>query len=306
VLIKELKGVNMGKRCVLEGKELSKESGLNLKISPNDLGILDLNFLEPLNFKVFVKAFVSQLKELGSSKELETKAFEWLDKNFNLFTNFLKKEHHIMTAVALLKLFSESDLARWDMKLETAVASCLVHDIGILSEIYNYRIGLPQSFKKAIKNHPHIGFELLKELGWLEDDDLIEAAFGVWQHHERALGRGYPLRLGVGDINKYAIVVAISEMYALVMAKSSLWYKKITEAQFLERIRGDATFERFYPLLIKKLGVLGKGKEVLLSNGEIGIVKTSGKNGVFDVEVITKRGSFALKVDFWMADFSFY
>ena len=59
-----------------------------------------------------------------------------------------------------------------------------------------------------IKQHPVLGYDLLKELDL--DYHVKQAALS---HHERCDGSGYPLGLKADEIDSHAMIIAIADVY---------------------------------------------------------------------------------------------
>lgn len=88
----------------------------------------------------------------------------------------------------------------------------LLHDVGksqLPVSLLNRPDKLPPKDYEHYQRHAAYGFELVKNLPDLGES--IKAA--VIQHHERADGSGYPLRLSEDKIHPYARIVAIADLY---------------------------------------------------------------------------------------------
>lgn len=111
-------------------------------------------------------------------------------------------------------------LAGWlklsDEKVELATACGLFHDIGKLLIPYSI-ISKPGKLSEeefaTIKKHPTLGYQLL--LSQDVDDHVKNAAL---MHHERSDGSGYPLKLKGNQIDPYARIVAIADVYDAMTA----------------------------------------------------------------------------------------
>lgn len=87
----------------------------------------------------------------------------------------------------------------------------LLHDIGkvgIPNEIINKKGILTNEEYEIIKKHPIIGYNLLKEMPFLDSCNRI-----LLQHHERVDGRGYPYGLEADDIDKLAKILAVADAF---------------------------------------------------------------------------------------------
>jgi len=106
-------------------------------------------------------------------------------------------------------------LAKWlkmdDTEIETATQSGLFHDIGkimIPEKIIKKPGKLTAKEYEEIKKHPQIGYDVLKDkpIG----NHIKNAAL---MHHERCDGTGYPQGLKAPQIDRYAKLVSIADVY---------------------------------------------------------------------------------------------
>ena len=89
--------------------------------------------------------------------------------------------------------------------------ACILHDvgkIGISDRILNKPGSLTDAEYEIIKKHPEIGFEIIKEIDFLEEPANI-----MLEHHERIDGRGYPQGLKDEDIRIEAKILAVADTY---------------------------------------------------------------------------------------------
>ena len=111
-------------------------------------------------------------------------------------------------------------LAKWlklsDKEVELATACGLFHDVGKMLIPYSI-IAKPGKLSEeefaTIKKHPTLGYQLL--LSQDVDDHVKNAAL---MHHERCDGSGYPLKLKGNQIDPYARIVAIADVYDAMTA----------------------------------------------------------------------------------------
>lgn len=125
-----------------------------------------------------------------------------------------KKEMEHSVQVSLIsgilsqKMGLNSDKSRWIVG-----SSALLHDVGIFS--------LPPGIQKkpeeamtreefaTYSQHPVLGADILAAAGRV-DESILHA---VAQHHERKDGKGFPKRLGLGEIHKMAELVGLAEEF---------------------------------------------------------------------------------------------
>jgi HD-GYP domain-containing protein (c-di-GMP phosphodiesterase class II) len=108
----------------------------------------------------------------------------------------------------------------------------------------------------AIRRHPEIGADLLRDIGVYGPlSDIIIA------HHERMDGKGYPRRLDAGEIPELAKVLAVAEVYDTLTAPDTYRtqlssFEALTE---LRRVAGTQLDARYVEALAELLA--GQGTE---------------------------------------------
>jgi len=101
----------------------------------------------------------------------------------------------------------------------------LMHDIGkigVPDSVINKKGRLTDEEFAEIKNHPGIGYDILKQIS--EIKDISEGA--RW-HHERFDGRGYPDGLAGEDIPVIARIIAVADAYDAMTSNRS--YRNVME-----------------------------------------------------------------------------
>ena len=111
-------------------------------------------------------------------------------------------------------------LATWlkmdEQEVELATACGLFHDVGKLlvpPDIISKPSKLSEYEFSQIRKHPIAGYQLL--LSQDVDDHVRNAAL---MHHERSDASGYPMHLKGNQIDKYARIVAIADVYDAMTA----------------------------------------------------------------------------------------
>ncbi|HEX6765790.1 MAG TPA: HD domain-containing phosphohydrolase [Polyangiaceae bacterium] len=105
-------------------------------------------------------------------------------------------------------------LARWlglpESQIEIVRHSALMHDIGKIGCVMNLNKAgkLTQDEYEIFKRHPTYGREILDPIRFLEP-----VVPGVFLHHERWDGRGYPLGLARDGIPLIARIIAVADTY---------------------------------------------------------------------------------------------
>jgi HD-GYP domain-containing protein (c-di-GMP phosphodiesterase class II) len=105
-------------------------------------------------------------------------------------------------------------LARWlglaEPEIEIVRHSALMHDIGKIGCVMNLNKPgkLTADEYDVFKRHPVYGRDILDPVRF-----LAPVVPGVYLHHERWDGRGYPLGLAKGDIPLIARIIAVADTY---------------------------------------------------------------------------------------------
>lgn len=96
-------------------------------------------------------------------------------------------------------------------RLKQLEFACILHDIGkiaIPKMILNKTSPLTDQEFLMIKQHPTIGYDILKEIHFLEDANRI-----ILQHHERIDGKGYPYGLTAKDLLLESRILSVADAY---------------------------------------------------------------------------------------------
>jgi putative nucleotidyltransferase with HDIG domain len=131
----------------------------------------------------------------------------------------------------------------------------LLHDLG-KSKIPSSVINKPGKLLKAewefMQKHPVFGMEIAKETREIDDVSLII----IGQHHERPTGKGYPGGLSESELNVYAKMASIVDVYDAITTNRS--YSKartpVEAAQFMLQNKIDFD-EKLLKTFIKMLAV---------------------------------------------------
>lgn len=104
-------------------------------------------------------------------------------------------------------------------ELDTLTLAGLLHDIGktkIPDEVLNKDGKLTDEEFQMIRNHPRYGYDILKSQPL--NSHIKKAAL---MHHERCDGSGYPMGLTMEEIDDYALIIAIADVYDAMTAARS-------------------------------------------------------------------------------------
>ena len=136
-------------------------------------------------------------------------------------------------------------LSRDDLDVLTMAG--LLHDIGKLTipeDVLNKQGKLTDAEFQMIQQHPLSGNQLLKNIPGL--DRRIRAA--TLQHHERGDGSGYPRQLQQDEIDEFASIIAIADVYDAMTAARS-YRAPLCAFQVIESFERDG-FQKYNPKYI--------------------------------------------------------
>jgi putative nucleotidyltransferase with HDIG domain len=165
--------------------------------------------------------------------------------------------HSAAVAAFARDIAVQCGMAKRDVEL--AHTAGLLHDIGrfALPDRVMERHGtLTEDDWEAIRLHPELGADLLRDLGVYGPVAQIVRA-----HHERIDGRGYPDRLKGDEIPAIARIVAVAEVYDTLTAEDT-YRDRMTSFQAmteLRRVAGRQLDERYVEALATVLA--GRGME---------------------------------------------
>jgi hypothetical protein len=119
----------------------------------------------------------------------------------------------------------------------------MLHDVGKLgvpTKILQKQGKLNQLEFEAIKLHPLRGYEMLCEIDFLQ-----EALSGVYHHHERLDGRGYPMGLQDEEIPEFARIIMVADAFDSMTSTRSYRLAKTVDEAIAELRRCEAVqFDR--------------------------------------------------------------
>ena len=111
----------------------------------------------------------------------------------------------------------------YDEQLKDLEFASLLHDIGkigISSSILTKETMLTKEEFDRIKDHPEIGYNILKDIDFLQQARVI-----IIQHHERIDGTGYPYGINGSEISLSAKILSVADAYDAMTSSRS--YRKI-------------------------------------------------------------------------------
>jgi putative nucleotidyltransferase with HDIG domain len=130
--------------------------------------------------------------------------------------------------------------------LKELVLGGLLHDIGktqIPLAILNKPAKLTPEEMDIMQEHSTLGYELVKKTNALPQSILL----GVWQHHERLDGTGYPFGLTGEEISPFARIIAIADVYD-AMTTDRVYHKAATPFKVIEEVFSEM-FDKLDPVI---------------------------------------------------------
>ena len=124
-------------------------------------------------------------------------------------------EHTRGVALRAVQVGEELGLA--PVRLRELAVGGLLHDVGKLAvpnEILQKPGALTDDEFDVIKQHPEVGAELVRELGF-----SAQVARLVMDHHERLDGSGYPRGLGAPDLDIETRIMAVCDVFDALLSQ---------------------------------------------------------------------------------------
>lgn len=167
-------------------------------------------------------------------------------------------------------------LGRWlqlkEEDVEILTLCGILHDIGKLmmpSEIIKKAGKLTQGEVVMIQTHPYVGYGLLKDK--LVDERVKKA---ILQHHEKCDGSGYPNGLKGEEIDAFAKIVTIADIYD-AMTADRVYREGVCPFDVIEIFEQEG-YQKYDPqyllTFLKRIAESYINKSVELSNKRIGQV----------------------------------
>jgi len=154
-------------------------------------------------------------------------------------------------------------------EIDTLTLAGLLHDIGktkIPEDILNKKEKLTDSEYTLIKKHPQFGFDILRKQKQL-DIRIIKTAL---MHHERCDGSGYPLKLTAKDIEPFARIISIADVYD-AMTAARAYRSPLCPFEVISEFETDG-LQKYDPQYIltflEHIATTYQNNRVMLSNGE--------------------------------------
>lgn len=179
--------------------------------------------------------------------------------------------HHSLNVAMICNVFADwIGMSQYEKNLLTLCG--LLHDFGKLlvsKEILRKPGKLTEDEYEVIKQHPVKGYEFLKDK---KIHESVKRA--VLLHHERCNGEGYPFGMRVNEIDPYAAIIAIADVYE-AMTATRVYRKGLSPFRVI-RLFEEEGRQQFNPIflmpILKNLTETYLRHRVKLSNGEEGVI----------------------------------
>ncbi len=183
--------------------------------------------------------------------------------------------HSIRSTIFAIVIGQTLKLQRTKL-VELGVAA-LLHEIGQIKlppQLYITNKKLLPGEKKLLEKHTIYGVQILKE-----NNFPTSIQFGIFEHHERENGKGYPRRIDGTKISLYGKILSVVCSYEAISAPRQYKDAKSTHEAIIEMLRNeDKQYDdTLIKILVQNVSLFPIGGYVCLSNGKIGQVVDANK-----------------------------
>jgi len=180
--------------------------------------------------------------------------------------------------VAILSIMTGISLGYPEGDMVDLGLGALLHDIGMIMidpAIVNNLNKLTPEQMAEIKNHPEIGFNMLRN----NREVSATASHIAYQHHERFDGSGYPRKLMGKQILEYARITAVADTYDAIITDHP--YRKgysSTEAVIcIRKLTGTHFDPEIVGAFLSNIALYPIGSMVMLNTGHVALVITANR-----------------------------
>ncbi|QGG46573.1 HD-GYP domain-containing protein [Heliorestis convoluta] len=193
-------------------------------------------------------------------------------------TDSFTYQHSINVAVISTILASHLDYQPGEIK--TVALGALLHDIGKRKTPPHIRLSdkqLSLEDRKTMELHPVLGYDYIIRNPIIPE----EAAFIVYQHHERLDGSGYPAQLKGDEIHPFAQLVGMVDVFEAMHANRHYRSERNEPVEIVEYFMSLSNThfpEKLVRVMLSSISLYPIGSVVQLNNNECGIVIKSNSN----------------------------
>ena len=207
------------------------------------------------------------LRETASLIRAQNTTIEFFDMLHNMRQDNDSTYAHSLN-VALISRMIGIWLKLPDKELDTLTLAGLLHDIGktkIPPEILDKQTRLTDEEFQTVRQHPQYGYDILKNQPL--DSHIKKTAL---MHHERCDGSGYPMGLTLDEIDDYALIIAIADVYDAMTAARS-YREPLCPFQVIAEFEKDG-LQKYKPKYIltflERIATTYQNNRVILSDGQ--------------------------------------
>lgn len=185
---------------------------------------------------------------------------------------FEEEDYRILDLVntGIIAGYVSSSLNYNKSKLMEVILTGLFHEVGVFKDLDFLKESRKLTVEEfhQMREHPERSALYIQNLAAFSE----EVVAGVLHHHERINGGGYPKGLSENDINEYAQIVAIADVYEALIHKRPHKNKILSPVDAIKELIAfkDSLFNhRILKALIETVGIYPIGSWVEISSGEI-------------------------------------
>ncbi|MBR1537714.1 MAG: HD domain-containing protein [Treponema sp.] len=269
-------------------KEAIEKINLNIKNFPdkNRMENVTSGYNEFLNYiqEVFTRYVTHKELQIGSLSEAATLLIDFIKDNkkyllkiqpsaeHKLDKNFLTS-HCLRVAIYSLVIAIQIKMPHEKM-VELGVAA-MIHEIGQIKlppQLYLTDKPLSAQARNLLATHTVLGYKILEEAGF-----PLPIKVGVFEHHERENGQGYPRHLLGAKITAYGKILAVACSYeAITSPRTYKEARSLYEATIEMLTNKNKMYDDIVlRALVQAVSLFPIGTYVYLANGKIGQVSES-------------------------------
>ncbi|WP_408955645.1 HD-GYP domain-containing protein [Natroniella sp. ANB-PHB2] len=275
----------------------------------------EVSIPEPLSDKTRLKA-IKVIKETMEqikvghgidSKEIKEAITDILDEillqnhviiHLNDIRSYDSYTFHHSVKVTILAILIALNFDYSIKQLKKIATGAFLHDLGktmIAQEIIMKSKELTDEEYQVVKKHPDYGYELIREIEGIS----ILSAHVAYQHHEHYDGSGYPRGLYKDEINEFAQIVTVADVYD-ALTSDRIYKRKLRPDEALDiiqQLKGTKLNPKFVDVLHKHIATYPVGTVVALSNQEVGLVVDVNKENLSEpvVRIVRDRAGNKVK-----------
>ena len=190
--------------------------------------------------------------------------------------------HSARTVIIALSIGEAMKLPNFRL-IELGIAA-LLHEIGMLKiprQMYEKAGALSETEQKLMATHPAQGVMMLQKSAKENANPLAQdILLGVWQHHERINGSGYPQGLKGDGISLFGKILGAASSYDAQISKRPHREGMDGYTSMLMMLKEMRSLydEKVISALVNCISIYPLGSHVYLKNGSIGVVVAIGPN----------------------------